>query len=167
MSFAGVRHREIGEMRAVERAAGGGVARAVLLQQRAVAVLDLGGAVVGEQLSPSSRRARSSARGNGASIARAAPSAAAGAPTVSARARRHRDRDLGGLMLDRVEPMRIAVARPPAAGCASASERSSAATRLECCASTASTSRSRKRRRSEAGPLNSGSIAGVSQTTRR
>src|SRR5665647_1894905 len=46
-------------------------------------------------------------------------------------------------------------------------ERSSAETRLECWASTASTRRSRNRRRSEAGPLNSGSMAGVSHTTRR
>ena len=49
-------------MRAVERAAGGGVARAVVLQQSAVAVLDLDRAVHAAAVSPSSRRARSRRR---------------------------------------------------------------------------------------------------------
>ena len=58
-------------MRAVERAAGGGVARAVVLQQRAIAVLDLGRAVHRAAASPSSRRARSRRAGNsGARVAR-------------------------------------------------------------------------------------------------
>src|SRR2546430_3413294 len=47
------------------------------------------------------------------------------------------------------------------------SARSSALTRVMCSASTARTKRSRKRRRSEAGPLNKPSMAGTSQTTRR
>ena len=47
------------------------------------------------------------------------------------------------------------------------SARSSALTRAPCAASTVSTSRSRKRRRSPAGPRNRTSRSGVSQTTRR
>ena len=47
------------------------------------------------------------------------------------------------------------------------SERSSAETRLECSLSIASTRRSKKRRRSEAAPMNRPSIAGVSHTMRR
>ena len=95
-------------MRAVEGAAGGGVARAVVLQQRAVAVLDLDRAVVRAAASPSSRRARSRRREIPALLARGGERA--GKPGHRFRARgRHRHRDLGGLVLDRVEPMRIAV----------------------------------------------------------
>jgi hypothetical protein len=46
-------------------------------------------------------------------------------------------------------------------------DRSSAETRLECSLSIASTSRSKKRRRSEAAPRNSPSMVGVSHTMRK
>ena len=54
-----VDHGEVGEMRPVERAAGGGVARAIVAQHRAIAVLDLDRRHGRAPAPRSSRRARS------------------------------------------------------------------------------------------------------------
>ena len=77
-----------------------------------------------------------------------------------------RDGKLGGFALDRVAPMVVVIAHS-SSRLRERSERSSADTRLECSLSIASTSRSKKRRRSEAAPRNSPSIAGASHTMRR
>ena len=141
-------------MRAVERAAGGGVARAVVAQHRAVAVLDLDardGRAASFSIQPSSAI---SAAGNGESIAARLRELACRRATVSARSA-------------------ATATASSAVSCSTASSqcgsgRGSSSSRLrersdaraprrgsECSASTASTSRSRKRRRSEAGPVNS------------
>jgi len=100
--------REIGEMRSVEGAAGGGVARAVVLEQRAIAVFHLDRRMGQDQrLHPSLqrdlgrrergiRRAARRERGREASHG------------LGARGR-HRDRELGRLMLGGVEPMGVGV----------------------------------------------------------
>ena len=94
-------------MRPVERAAGGGIARAVVLEHRAIAVLDLDARDDAAGASPSSRRARSRPAGNGEAGSRRAASAACRRRDRFGAQRRDRDRKLGGLVLDRVEPMRI------------------------------------------------------------
>ena len=152
-------------MRADQRAPRRGVAAALVAQQRAIAVfgverrrsgrqrLDL---ALQRQLGPGERRG------------------------VVAIARDHRleavdafeprrgdgDAEFGRLALERVEPGRVARAllEQPVAAAQRALE---LATRAPWWGSIASTSRSRKRRRSLAGPANRPSIAGVSQTRRR
>ena len=139
-------------MRAVERAAGRGVARAVFASARRDSVLDLGRRLVEQRLlHPAVERdlGGGKRRGRSAAARRARP---AGARTVSARSA-------------------ATATASSAVSCSTASsqcgsgrgsssrrlrersDRSSAETRPECSASTASTSRSRKRRRSEAGPV--------------
>ena len=146
-------------MRAVEGAAGGGVARAVVFQHGAVAVLDLDRAVIGQQLlHPAVECDLGATERRFVARRRRAP------PTAAPPSRRARPRPRPRPRRSRARPHRAngnRCGRLPRAGCASAMTRSSAATRLECCASTASTRRSRNRRRSDAGPLNSGSMAGV------
>ena len=163
--FGGVGDGEIGEVRPVERAAGGGVARAVVLEHRAIAVLDLDGGMPATSFSiqPSSAISaagkcggRARARQRGVQPAhRLGPATAATATASSAVSCSMASSQCGSGRGSSSSRLR------------ERSERSSALTRLPCSASTASTSRSRKRRRSEAGPLNSVSIAGTSQTTRR
>ena len=161
-----VQHLEIGEMRPVGGAAGGGIARAVLAQHARDSDPPPRSRAAPSGRSRPSRRARrrpretatpdrdrASARRRAAAPSRRAP------PRPRSRPRRSRARSR------RASAHRGSAVR--AAGCASASDRSSALTRLECVPSTASTRRSRKRRRSEAGPPNRPSIAGVSHTTLR
>ena len=150
-------------MRAVERAARGGVAGAIVPQHAAVALLDLDRGMVRQQpLHPAVER--DPGGGEGVVLARRqrALQALHGLDAL----RRDRDRELRGFVLDGVKPMRIrpSLLQQPVARAQRAIERIDPA---ECPASTASTRRSRKRRRSEAGPANSWSIAGVSHTTRR
>ena len=116
-TLAGMGDGEIGQMRAVEGAAGGGVARAVVFQQGAVAVLDLDGAVIGQQLlHPAVERDLGARK---AFVARGGERRRKPRHRLGARGG-DRHRDLGGLVLDRIEPMGIAARRLPRAGCASA-----------------------------------------------
>ena len=136
-------------MRTVERAARRGVARAVVLQHRAVAVLDLDRGMVEQQLLHPAverdlgRRERRRPAARPARPAGAAPSPRA-PPRPRPQARRSRARSASsqcgsgrGSSSSRLRERR----RAPAP-----------LTRPVCSASTASTSRSRKRRRSDAGP---------------
>ena len=133
-------------------------------QHRAVAILHLGrGQLHQGVLDPSVERdagpgkRRSADRDCAAARQRAAAPSRRAPPRPRSRPRRSRARS------------RRASARR-GFGCSSSrlrerKRRSSALTRLECVPSTASTRRSRKRRRSDAGPPNRPSIAGVSHTT--
>ena len=157
---------EIGEVRAVERASGGGVARAIVAQGRTVAILHLDGRVKRAPAVPSSRRARW--------LRRERPR-----PGLCERQARLCSRSTVSTRSAVTATASSAVSCSIASSqCGSGrgsssrrlrerSARSSALTRDMCSASTASTSRSRNRRRSEAGPLNNPSMAGTSQTTRR
>ena len=92
-------------MRAVERAAGGGVARAVVLEDAAIALLDLDrGMVRQEPLHPAVERDLGG--GEGIVLAASAERALQAVHGFGAQ-RRDRDRKLGGFVLDGVEPMRI------------------------------------------------------------
>ena len=162
--FRRVDHSEIGEMRTVERAAGGGVPR-----------LDCPAARRGSAPRPrprdgpataarSSRRARSPRRGRRRPCAPPArPAGAARFPRAAPRPRPRAPRFRARWRQASADPARAS----SSSRLRERSARSSALTRVGCPASTASTRRSRKRRRSEAGPANSWSIAGVSHTTRR
>ena len=148
--LAGIGDREIGEVRPVERAAGGGVAGAVV----PAAPRDSGPRPrppdVRRRASPSSRRARSRPPGTARPARCGRRASPAGAPPSR-------------------PASRVTATASSAVSCSMASsqcgsgrgssssrlrersDRSSALTRVMCSASTASTSRSRKRRRSEAG----------------
>ena len=105
-AFRAMHDVEVGEMRPGERAPGRGVARAALAKLAAIAVLDRDRGLLHEHrlhpaverdLGPGKRRVRVLA-----GIERALQAAhRLGAPG------RDRDPDLGGLVLDRVEPVRI------------------------------------------------------------
>ena len=116
-------------MRAVERAAGGGVARAVFLQHRAIAVLDLDrrmrrAALLHPAVERDLGRRETAERAARVRERRLQPRYRLGAQGGD------RDRELGGLVLDRVEPMRVGARHPPAAGCASATRAPAPMTRL-------------------------------------
>ena len=151
-------------MRPVERAAGGRIARAVVLENGAIAIFDIDGAVLRQQLlHPAVER---DLGGRKCLVAARSPARPAG----DAPSRRARPRPRPQARRSRVRRRRANAGRAaglPSSRLRERSARSSAATRPECSASTASTSRSRKRRRSDAARMNSRSIAGVSQTTRR
>ena len=154
-------------MRTFERAAGGGVARAIVAQQRAIAILHFDRRQVGHHAFEDAfdrdarrREMRRSDRSRGRQHA-GKPADGVGA------CGRDRDGEFRGFVLDRIEPMCRPVCGFSSRRLRERSARSSALTRVPCSASIASTSRSRKRRRSEAEPVNRPSIAGTSQSTRR
>ena len=154
---------EIGQMRAVERAPRGRIAGAIVAQHRAVALLDFGGGMVGDELlHPAVERdlprpGRPSPCGS--------PAPAASRCTVSTR--RPATATASSAVSCSTASSQCASGRGSSKSrLRERSDRSSALTRLPCSASTASTSRSRKRRRSDGAPVNSASIAGMSQTTR-
>ena len=91
-------------MRAVERAAGGGVAGAVVAQHGAVALLDLDRRMGRQQpLHPAFERDLGRGKIGIAATVEHALQPADGFGTQA----RDRDRKLGGFVLDRVEPMRV------------------------------------------------------------
>ena len=93
-------------MRPVERAAGGGVARAVVAQHRAIAVLDLDRGLLQQSvLDPAVER--DLGRRETATAGRDRAQRGLQAPHRLGARGRDRDRELGGLVLDRVEPVRI------------------------------------------------------------
>ncbi len=160
-----VTHDEVGGWRADEGAAGRTVAMAPLHQRPPETVLGLQGGpdrdeVVEIALKTDRRpgEGRGIVPGLGDEPVQALRGLAAG--------ERHGDAEFGHLALDRVEPAGVVRALVEQA-VARAQGRSIAETRAPWLASTARTSRSRKRRRSPAGPRNSPSRSGVSQTIRR
>ena len=116
-------------MRAVERAAGGGVARTVVLEDAAIALLDLDrGMLRQEPLHPAVERDL----GGRECVVLAAGQRALQAVHGFGALRRHRDCELGGFMLDGVEPVRIGagVLQQPVARAERALERVDAALML-------------------------------------
>ena len=93
-------------MRPVERAAGGGVARAVVLEHGAIAILDLDRRMLRQELlHPAVERDLGGGKRRGGIAARRERRLQS--PHRLGPQRRDRDRKLGGLVLDRVEPVRI------------------------------------------------------------
>ncbi len=148
-----VDHFQVGQMRAVERAPGGGVAGAAVCagsRGSGPRRTSRGSCISAFSIQPSSMM---SAEGKGgprrrapAASRRVLSGSGRASPPPQPQARRFRVRSR------RTNERRNCV--PPAGDCATAGERSSADTRAECSLSIASTSRSKKRRRSDAAPVN-------------
>ena len=156
---------EIADMRADQRAAGGGVAAAIVAQaargsgprRRAP-----GRSAASASTSPSSA---SRAQGKGEASSRSAAISASSRLTHSSRAAATATPSSAASRS--IASSQRGVAPPPrAAGCARATRARTGRPARRGSGSIASTNRSRNRRRSLAGPENSESIAGVSQTTR-
>ena len=162
--FGGMADEEVGEVGAEERAAGGGVARPFRPEERAI----------GSSTSAELRPSRSPSRAPASAIAAAGNGESAGPPAMRSCARlTHSQR--AAAMATPSSAISCSIASSQA-GLGAGSARSllrprmafsKALKRVPWRRSMASTARSRKRRRSEAGPVNSPSIEGVSQMTRR
>ena len=152
------RHRRprVGQVRAVERAPGGGIARAVVAQHGAVALFDLDRRI-GGRASPSSRRGRSRPGERPSRVAACEHAPRGGSPSRRATRRPPPQAPPSRARRRRAIAGRGAFFQQPVARAQRALERVDPAA---CSASTASASRSRKRRRSDGAPANSVSMAG-------
>ena len=162
----GVADRQVGAMGADERPTSRPVARTTCPEIGPQPVLDIGGSrAIESRINVAESTGRSLAEKH-----RRHQGASQSAERGSARSRDGPPRWPHRWWRSRFRPHRARPYRPrgpPASGCEKRRPAHKAETRRPCVGSTASTKRSRKRRRSPAGPTNRPSMAGISQIRRR